>query len=472
MRKRETYPIGPDKAVMDGAAEPAFGGRPRRRGTSTSGSRSGMRDVATSKPLSWPVFLFLISLLIPWIITVGPMRLSVYRLVLLAWLFPCLVMWLSGKAGRIRLADISLLLYCLWCFLAIAMVHGFGYAVQPSGMIFIETMGAYLLARCFIRDADDFHAMVSLFFKLVAFLLPFAAFEAVTGHNWLLSVFSSISRTFPDDYLQPRWGLRRVQSLFEHPILYGVVCASILAPVHLVLGYGKTVARRWSATIVVAAATLLSLSSGPLTALTCQALLLSWNWLLGSITSRWKILCGLLLLMAASIQILSNRAVPVVFMSYFSFDESSAYMRVLIWRYGTASILDHPLFGIGFNPWNRPDWMTTSIDMYWIVDAVRHGIPAGFFVMLTFFSIYLPVAYKSGLDQRTQVYRTAYLMAMTGFFLVGWTVYFWNATYVVFIFALGSGAWILDAPQVSKPVRAARPGATHPIGTMLPQRPN
>jgi hypothetical protein len=34
---------------------------------------------------------------------------------------------------------------------------------------------------------------------------------------------------------------------------------------------------------------------------------------------------------------------------------------------------------------------------------------------------------------------------MTGFFLVGWTVAFWDAAYVLFLFLLGSGVWILDA---------------------------
>ncbi|MFA6153297.1 O-antigen ligase family protein [Mesorhizobium sp.] len=436
-------------ALKSSAAAAAAIGANRRpaRARGRSGSEEVKTESSGAKRLRLPVTLFLVSLLIPWIITVGPMRMSAYRFVLLIWLFPCLAMWLSGKAGRIRLSDISLLLYCSWCFLAISMIHGFGYAVQPSGMIFIETMGAYLFARCYIRDAEDFHAMVLLVFKLVAFMLPFAVVEAVTGRNWLLLAFSSINPTFPDNYLEPRWGLRRVQSVFEHPILFGVVCASALAPVHLVLGYGATFAERWPRTIVIAATAMLSLSAGPMTALSCQAMLLGWNWLLRSVPSRWGILCGLITLQALTIELLSNRAVPVVFMSYFSFDESSAYMRVLIWRYGSASVLNHPLFGIGFNPWNRPDWMTTSIDMYWIVDSIRHGLPAGLLLLVTFFSIYLPVAFRSGLGEKSSVYKTAYLITMTGFFLVGWTVYFWNATYVVFIFLLGSGVWLLDVER-------------------------
>ena len=33
---------------------------------------------------------------------------------------------------------------------------------------------------------------------------------------------------------------------------------------------------------------------------------------------------------------------------------------------------------------------------------------------------------------------------MTGFFLAGWTVAFWDHAYVFFLFLMGSGVWMLD----------------------------
>ncbi len=431
-------------AVSDHAGEIRRGRQSGAGRLSTRAEQSG-REKSTHRGLPWPVFLFMAGLLIPWIITIGPIRMSLYRFILLAFLLPCLIGWISGRAGRIRVADISFILYCFWCFLAIGMIHGFDYAFQPSGMIFIETVGAYMLARCFIRDADDFYNMVRILLRLVTLLLPFAVFEAITGRNILLSAFAAVYPTFPDNFVDPRWGMRRVQSVFEHPILYGVVCASALALTHMVLGYGKSFVGRWRGTAIVIAATFFSLSAGPMTALASQGMLLGWNWALRSIEARWKILCAFGFLAAMSIELLSNRSVPVVFMSYFSFDESSAYVRAEIYRYGSASIMNHPLFGVGFGYWERPSWMSPSIDMFWIIDGVRHGLPAELFMALGFFAVYMPVAFKSGLDERTQAYKTAFVIAMTGFFLVGWTVYFWNATYVIFIFLLGSGVWILDA---------------------------
>jgi len=422
---------------------------------------NGQAATAASGSLKWPVFLFLISLAIPWIIAIGPLRLSAYRLVLIAMIVPCLAMWMSGKAGRIRLPDIALVVYCLWCFISIVTVHGTAFALEPAGIIFIETMGAYLLARCLIRSADDFHAMVLLLYRMVLVLAPFAIIEAYTGRNVLLQIFSTVAPTSPDIYMDPRWGLRRVHAVFEHPILFGVIASSVFALTHLVLGYGRSLPRRWFATGIVAFTAFMSLSAGPITALTAQGLLLGWNWILRNVRQRWKILTGFFALAFVAAELLTNRSLPVIFISHFAFDEESAFVRIAIWRYGSESVMNHPLFGIGFNEWARPPWMTSSIDMFWIIDAIRHGLVAELAIMGAFFGVFLGVAFKQGLDERTSAYRTGFLIALTGFFLVGWTVYFWNAAYVLFIFLIGSGVWILD-------IDAGEPAARHPKR----QRPN
>ena len=54
---------------------------------------------AKNKRLSWPVFLFLLALVVPWVIFIGPLRLSVYRIVLLVMVLPCLGM-LDGRESR------------------------------------------------------------------------------------------------------------------------------------------------------------------------------------------------------------------------------------------------------------------------------------------------------------------------------------------------------------------------------------
>lgn len=38
---------------------------------------------------------------------------------------------------------------------------------------------------------------------------------------------------------------------------------------------------------------------------------------------------------------------------------------------------------------------------------------------------------------------------MMGMFLAGWTVHYWNATYVLMMFLMGAGAWFADATPAS-----------------------
>ena len=139
------------------------------------------------KGLAWPVLLFLLALMVPWTFSVGLVSLTVPRIVLLAMVLPCLGQWITGRAGRIRAADIAMLLFCFWCALGLAVIHGAAFAVRPAGMLFVETMGAYFLSRCYIRSADDFFNMGRVLFRIVAFLFPFALFEAVTGRNVLIN---------------------------------------------------------------------------------------------------------------------------------------------------------------------------------------------------------------------------------------------------------------------------------------------
>jgi hypothetical protein len=402
------------------------------------------------KKLPIPVVLFIIARFLPWIFSIGSLAIMAYRVVLLIVILPCLFMWMRGKAGPIRIADILLFLFWLWCAISFAVVDGLSNTVQPIGILFVETIGPYLLARIYIRSAEDFYNVVKLLFRIVVILLPFAAFESITERNILYQVFSSILPAHGDASNDPRWGLRRVATVFEHPILFGVVTGSILALVHLVLGYQRSFGKRIVKTMAVAATAFFSLSAGPISAMAAQTLLLAWNGVLSQVKARWKILWGLVALMYVFIATVSNQSVPAFYLTYFSFDTFSAYFRILIWNYGTQSVMNHPLFGTTYGEWDRPDWMPPSIDMFWLIHAVQHGLPAGILMMLFFGFVYVTVSLKKGLDDRLEAYRTAYLITMTGFFLVGWTVHFWNATYVLFLFLLGSGVWLLDVPVEQK----------------------
>jgi hypothetical protein len=181
-----------------------------------------------------------------------------------------------------------------------------------------------------------------------------------------------------------------------------------------------------------------------------------------SVRSRWYIFVGLAVLGYVVVDLISNRTPFHVVISYLAFNSATAYNRILIWIYGSASIWANPLFGIGLTgSWSRPSWMSDSMDMFWIVPAVRHGVVVWIAYLALFFSAFIGVVYRSGLSDRVQWYRMGYTCSMAGLFAVGWTVHFWDALLVLFMFLLASGIWMLDWEEseegdAEKPVEDGR----------------
>lgn len=439
----------------------------------------GRVDIAKEQPakkrLPWPVSLFLIGLVIPWIIPLGQLNLSFYRFVLLAMLLPCLVMWVSGRAGRIRAADIGLLLYSGWVALTLVMAHGAASGTQSAGIFFIETMGAYLLARCYIRDAEDFYNVIALSTKLVILLLPFGVYEFLTGNKPLLSVLGAIFPTVEVTMMTPRLGFWRVQGPFPHSIAFGLFCASTFALTYLISDTGRSAVSRKFLAGLVAITAFLSLSSAPIAGLVVQGALMAWNSLLRQYDIRWKLLWGLAFAAYLVVEFGSNQTPVQFYISHFTFDQQTGWFRIWIWEYGSASVLNHPLYGLGFGDWARPKWMAPdSIDNFWLVTAVRHGIPALVLLVVSCLAIVLPIAFNKGLDKKLGNYKTAYLICMATYFIVGTTAHFWGATYVWLLFLLGAGVWMMTAessekapldetdPNMRRRLSSNRYGATRP----------
>ncbi|MGI6850721.1 O-antigen ligase family protein [Mesorhizobium sp. 1B3] len=394
----------------------------------------------------WPVLIFIASLVIPWIIPLGPLSMSPYRFVLLALLVPCLVMWAGGRAGPILAVDVAVLLYCVWSAISVAVAHGASASVQPTGIFFIETMGAYLLARCYIRTAADFESMVVLVTRTIILLLPFAAYEWVAGQKPLLSIFGAVFPTVDVTLMEPRLGFWRVQGPFAHAILFGLFCGSMFVLAFYVPAAGYKTIRRRLSTGMVAAAAVMSMSSAPIAGLLFQLALIGWNWLLRQNKNRWKILWALAFAGYLVVELGSNQSPIQFYISYFTFDKNTGWFRLYIWEYGSASVRNNPLFGIGFNDWVRPKWMVPdSVDNFWLLTAMRYGVPALAFILGAYLWLLFQIASRKFQDEKLQTYKVAYLICMTTYFIVGTTVHLWAAPYVCFLFLLGSGAWFLHA---------------------------
>jgi hypothetical protein len=400
----------------------------------------------TSNALHWTVVVFLIGLAVPWIIPLGPLNLSTYGLVLLILLLPCLWHWVRGSLGGITVPDLGLFLYCIWSGIALFAAHG-AAAVQTVGIFFIETLGAYLLARRFIRDAAGFTAMVSLMTRIVLVLSPFAIYEWLTGDKPLLWAFGTIFPTV-EATMMPRNDFWRVQGPFTHSIEFGLFCTSVVALTHLAWGHNRSLASRWFMTGAMAGTALLSMSSAPLACLFLQVAVMGYNWLFSRFKSRWMILWSVVILGVLVVQFGSNLGAVKFFISNFTFDPQTGWYRIAIWDFGVESVLNHPLLGIGLDDWERPRWMhSSSVDNFWLLTAMRYGIPS---VVLLFGSCVwtiISVARAKSTDRTIEICRLAYLICMMTFLLVGFTIHFAHAIYAWFMFALGSGVWLRDVEQ-------------------------
>lgn len=421
-----------------------------------SGIRGTKRDKALLPPeakqerLVWPLKLFLIGLMVPWAIPIGPLALSVYRIVLLIAVIPCLLAWLRGRAGPKRLADFGFLLFCSWAAIAFFVVQGVEESIEPAGILFIETMGAYMLARVCIRTPQDFSRMVLFVAKAIVCMMPFAIYEWLTGTNLILLMFGTVYKTETIVVMPPRMGLWRVQGPFSHTILFGTFCGSMLALAGMAtIGRLSPKARAILAGLVGFTA-LLSMSSAPIGGLLFQLILLMWNKALGGFAGRWKLLWAIVFAGYLLIEFGSNQTPVQFYISHFTFEQQTGWYRIWIFDYGSASVANHPLFGIGLGDWERPVWMPeSSVDNFWLLMAMRHGLPAFLLMTLSWLHIWFSVAKHKSLDPTVDACRIAYLICMATFVFVGSTVHFWGAVYAWFFFLGGSGVWILDSTRLT-----------------------
>ena len=409
-----------------------------------SGLSAGARPRRRHKSAPLLVTLFILSLAFPVFFNVGSITIFPYRAFLLIALFPAALLWIGGKAGRIRLPDILLICYLIWVSMTFVIAHGMIEVIEPAGSLVVDTLGAYFLARVYIRDASSFRAMARLLFIVVLVLAPFALVEAVTSRSIFHELLSSIGNVYPLYTGEPRMGLQRAQAAFMHPILYGVFCAGTLSLTFHVVMMNRAMLTRLISAGAVAFAAFFSLSTGAYVALWVQVALTGWDFVTRGMRRRWAILGGLAVAAYVIVSLFSNRTPFHVFVSYLTFNLKSSYNRILIWDFGTAEVMRNPLFGIGFSEWERPWWMSSSMDNFWLVIAVRHGLPA----LLLFMATILIVMYKIGrlkiTDPEVAACRTGLLISLGGLIIAGITVHLWTQLYVYFIFLLGSGVWMLD----------------------------
>lgn len=397
------------------------------------------------------VVLFLTVTLLPAQIEAGPIRLSLTAIMMLAAFLPLVGLLLAGRLGPVLPTDGLLTLHVLLAALALT-VNSPDRAATAAGSHVLDTLAPYLLARAVVRTGADFTAVVLATGLAVICTLPFAVIEALTHRDVLLRLLEAIPNvTMPAETpVDLRLGLDRVQAGFGHPILYGIFCSLSVTLVLVGLKETLPTALRLTLAALVLLACFLSLSSGALLAVAVQFGLLAWNAMLRPFPWRWWALAGGLMLAYAALALVVQRPVLHLFLTHATFNPQNGFYRELILEWGTRSVAAHPWLGIGLQDWVRPSFMVSpTVDNFWLLTAMRYGLPALGALVLAYAVGLLQVArHDRPADARL---RLGWLVTMAGLGFSLLTVHVWGEAQSFIFFLFGAGMWMSrGAPKTGR----------------------
>lgn len=402
--------------------------------------------VAGKLPLVAWVYLF--AVVIPIGVTVGPLVLTSLRILLLVMVLPLMFGLFTGKYGKIIATDVLFVVHIAWASLALA-VNNPNQVVEQIGSVGVEFLGGYALGRAYIRTREDFAALTKALIMIVLMMLPLALVETTTGRTPLIELLRKLPgvRTVAISVQEDRFGLDRVQLGFAHPIHFGLFCSVVFSLCFVAMQGTFSEARRWITAMIVAAMGFLALSSGALLAIALQFGLILWSMMFAKVEKRWWILLGLFVLAYITIDLLSNRKPLQVFMSYATFSAHTAYWRALIFEWGMLNVWANPWLGLGLNDWVRPWYMYSgSMDNFWLVMAVRYGIPGFVFVTAGYvFVVYRVMRRDFQGDETLTAFRRAWVFTFMGLSFTLCTVHVWTSIYSFVFFMLGAGVWLVTA---------------------------
>ncbi len=405
--------------------------------------------------LAW---LFVISIFIPveFHYLVGTLRIEAYRIVLgLVLIYSFLN--IKKLLEQADLIDILLFLFVILASASLIYNHGMKDGIESSGILIIEVLGAFYLARFYITTPKRYYQINQLFVTILAFLLIFSLYEAFAKHRilheWARSITGHDSldyRLYTHYYI--RMGIMRTTNLFAHPILYGTIGA-IFFPFIVLLTLYKFKLTNLLRSVALLIGMLSTLSSAPLLAVVFQGItaVLSKFWHGGKrfwFASGFLLMSGFILVSA-----LSNRGVFAIMVSHLTLNPVTGYYRMLQWKYTQDDILDHPLFGIGLHDWTRPDWMNNSIDSFWLLVTLQHGLIAGF--ILLFVCLYAVFHVLNNLHKHHSATRwmvESWILAFMSLILIGFTVDYFGKLQPMFFFILGSIAWARHHSQLNSAI--------------------
>lgn len=400
--------------------------------------------------------LFVVSIFIPveFHLLAGTLRLEAYRIVLALALIYAFIN-IREVLKKADIIDILLFFFVILASASLIYNHGLQKGVESAGILIIEILGAFYLARLFITTPKSYYQINSWFVMILAVLVLFSLYEAFAKHRILHEWAKNITGNNALDYRlytyhYIRMGILRTTNLFSHPILYGTIGAIFFPFIVLLAAYKFKIGNVIKA-IAVFVGMMSTLSSAPLLSVAFQGMtaVLARFWSGGKrfwFGFSFIALSGMILINA-----ISNRGFFAILISYLTFNPSTGYWRMLQWKYTMDDISNHPLFGIGLHDWTRPSWMNNSIDSFWLLMTLQHGMIAAF--ILLFLCLYAVFHVLNRLHKHHPASRwmvKSWILAFMSLILIGFTVDYFGKIQPLFFFILGSIGWANNYPSLNQ----------------------
>ena len=403
-----------------------------------------------------PVVFLIIAFLCPteFSLFLDGLRLPAHRVVLILLLPIALCHLLMQRRLRIRSFDLAFVLFNIWTVGIFVYHHGDQEGLVYGGSLALEGLGAYLVARTWIRDHDIFLATLRTVAWAIAIAAMIALPETLLGQNFTHDFLKTVTGYVHPTAVETRLHLTRAYGSFDHPIHYGTFCAALLA---MFWYSANTKFDRRKRAVLLALATFLGLSSAPILCLILQGAMILWEYATRGTANRTSMTLAALTGLYIGASFVMSRSPINLIATGMTLDSWTGYYRLQIWENGLLTVYANPLTGIGLNDWVRPWWMASStIDAFWLVIVMREGLPAVIFLVGGIALLTRSVT-KRGLrhpDFAIRRLSRGWIMSLVALSLVGTTVHFWNVLYAFFFFFLGLSGWIADPKRMKSPARA------------------
>jgi hypothetical protein len=358
------------------------------------------------------------------------------RMAIVLLIIPALATFFQSQR-RIITADLFACALSIW--IVLATTAGQGGLNSSAGAVVLEFFGAYIIARAYFFGPVALKKLVGVFEVVIVALVLIGTVDTISGRNIVYDTVSQIFGSGAHFVPQYRFGIVRSLSTFQHSILFGAFC-SVMTAIFL---YAENGLRRVFFVGFSFLGTLLSIASAALSAFMIVAISYCYDRLLGNYSWRWKACWLCVATLFAMLSILSENPVKWVIL-HMTLDPDSGYTRLIIWDSAFQVIPQSPLIGFGFNEIDM-DVIDHTIDCVWLVTMLRFGIPA----LILLFLVNVAALPRSTAtfkieDPFMENMRMGFLMMLTCFMLIGFTVHFWLNLWEFWGFCIGASASVKE----------------------------